>query len=86
MWITLSINGILKCSPGSRDHADRLTEPDHDRLARLIDREDRRIGDDQGHDDECGNDAADDIESHRAPPALGCGWAALGCGAAAATN
>ena len=71
--MTLSISGILKFSPGLGHDANRLAEPHHDRLARLVDGEQRAVADDQGHDDEDGEDAAGDPEFHRVPPAGGCG-------------
>ena len=55
------------------DHAHRLAQPHHQRLAGLIDREQSAVGDDQRHDDEGGDDAAGEIESHRPPPVCGGG-------------
>ena len=77
MLMTLSISGILVCSPGSRHHAHRLAQSHHQRLTGLIDGEQRAIGDDQRQDDDGGNNAANEIESHRAAPVCG---GAGGCG------
>ena len=77
MLMTLSISGILVCSPGLRHHAHGLPQAHDQRLTGLVDREQRAIGDDQRHDDDGGDNAANEIESHRAAPVCG---GAGGCG------
>ena len=60
-----------------RHHAHGLAQAYDQRLAGLVDREQRPIGDDQRHDDDGGDNAANEIESHRAAPVCG---GAGGCG------
>ena len=58
----------LEVQAGLGHDADRLAEPDHQRLLRLIDGEQRRIAEHQRGENEDEDDAACDTEPHRAPP------------------
>ncbi len=53
------------------DYPHRLAQLHDQRLTRLIDREHGSIGHDQRHEDEGGDDAANETESHRLPPVCG---------------
>ena len=61
----------LVVQSGRGNDADRLTETYHQRLARLIDGEQRAVGDDERDDDEGGDQTAEDTQSHRPPPVCG---------------
>src|SRR5262249_11695953 len=48
----------------------RVAEPDHQRLARLIDLEQRAVADDQQDHGDDGDHAAGETEPHRGPPVV----------------
>ena len=66
----------LEVQAGLGHHADRLAEPDHQRLLRLIDGEQRRIAEHDRGENEDEDDASCDTDSHRAPPLGACAGAA----------
>jgi hypothetical protein len=64
----------LVVQPRSGDDVDRLAEANDQGLAGLVDREQRAVRDNQRNNDERGDEAANQVQSHRAPPGCcGCG-------------
>ena len=64
-------------------HADRLTEPDHQRLLGLIDGEHRRVAEHHRGGNEDEDDASSDTDPHRVPPL---GAAGVCCGGRRASS
>ena len=68
MSITVSMNGALKCRPGSVTGMQRLAEPHHQRLLGHVHGEDRTVADDQDDEQHEQRDNACDGGSHRTAP------------------